>query len=204
MASSFFLAILLCSAGGVAAASAGALGLDAGSLNSVIAIARRGGVDIIANEASRRQTPSLVGFDERQRLVGESAAGQRGRNPSNFVEDLRSLLGLSAEEAAELLPDLARTVSVVAGEEGRLEVEVDHLREKRRYSAVQLLAMLLQHLHATAEREHGAPLRDCAIAVPLSFDAEQRRAVLDAADVAGLKCERLVLDVRPAAPARTL
>ncbi|KAL3892558.1 MAG: hypothetical protein SGPRY_015016 [Prymnesium sp.] len=54
--------------------------------------------------------------------------------------------------------------------------------------------MLLHHLHKLAEEEHGFPLRDCAIAVPLSYDASQRQAVLDAAEIAGLKCQRLVLD----------
>lgn len=178
------------------AGSAGALGLDPGSKNSVIAIARRGGVDVIANDASHRQTPSVVGFEGRRRLLGESGARTHVSNPSNFVSDLRLLLGLTAEEVSMCLPALAAAVQLVGTEEGTFQVQVEHMGEVRRYSAVQLFAMLLHHLHKLAEEEHGFPLRDCAIAVPLSYDASQRQAVLDAAEIAGLKCQRLVLDVR--------
>lgn len=36
------------------------LGLDFGNSNTVIAVAQRGGVDIIANEASSRLTPYVL------------------------------------------------------------------------------------------------------------------------------------------------
>ena len=39
----------------VAAGGAAAVGLDVGSSNSVVALARHGGVDVVANEASNRQ-----------------------------------------------------------------------------------------------------------------------------------------------------
>ena len=40
--------------------ASGALGIDVGSANSVVAVTRRGGVDVVANEATKRQTPSVV------------------------------------------------------------------------------------------------------------------------------------------------
>ena len=80
-------------------------------------------------------------------------------------------------------------------ENGASCIEVQHLQQTQRYSDVQLLSMLLHHLHATAEKEHGSPLPECAIAVPLSYGAVQRQAVLDAAAVAGFTCLQLVLDV---------
>ena len=61
--------------------ASGALGIDVGSANSVVAVTRRGGVDVVANEATRRQTPSVVAFDERRRfkdrgiLIDHSCSG---------------------------------------------------------------------------------------------------------------------------------
>ena len=176
-------------------ASSAVAGIDAGSVNSVVAVARRGGIDIIANEASRRQTPSIVGFDEQHRLLGESAASQRGRNPENFVTELRSLLGLDVEHLSDLLPDV-----VCVEDDGTPCVEVRHMRQARRYSAVQLFSMLLHHLQTIAEREHGDAIPECVIAVPLSYDASQRQAVLDAAAVSGIRCSRLILDVSLSRP----
>lgn len=36
------------------------VGIDFGSRNALIAIAQRGGIDVIANEVSNRQTPYVV------------------------------------------------------------------------------------------------------------------------------------------------
>jgi len=52
----------------------GAVGIDFGSLRSVIAVAKRGGVDILANEASNRETPNCIGFGDNERYMGELGA----------------------------------------------------------------------------------------------------------------------------------
>lgn len=54
----------------------GAIGIDFGSSRSVIAVAKKGGVDVIANEASLRETRNIVGYGPIQRYSGESANAQ--------------------------------------------------------------------------------------------------------------------------------
>jgi heat shock protein 4 len=49
------------------------VGIDLGNLNTVVAVARNRGIDVIVNEASNRATPSLVSFGEKQRFLGEAA-----------------------------------------------------------------------------------------------------------------------------------
>lgn len=49
----------------------GAIGIDFGSTRSVIAVAKKGGVEAIANEGSHRETPNIVGFKDNQRFIGE-------------------------------------------------------------------------------------------------------------------------------------
>ena len=41
----------------------GAVGIDFGSSRSVVGIAKKGGVDIIMNETSNRETPNIVGYN---------------------------------------------------------------------------------------------------------------------------------------------
>jgi heat shock protein 4 len=43
---------------------AGAVGIDFGSSRTVISVAKKGGVDTIANEASNRETRNIVGYGE--------------------------------------------------------------------------------------------------------------------------------------------
>ena len=43
-----------------------AVGLDIGDLNMVVAVARRAGIDILLNQESKRETPALVNFADKQ------------------------------------------------------------------------------------------------------------------------------------------
>merc|ERR1740124_701435 len=155
----------------VSASASGALGIDVGSANSVVAV--------VANEATKRQTPSVIAFDERRRFMGESASALRSSRPRGCVVGIKALLGCDDSEAGS--------------------DQVDYLGSKRAFSPVQIFAMLLHHLHLTAEREHGSALPECALAVPAHWGAAQRQAVLDAAEVAGTRCVRLISDGAAAA-----
>ncbi len=158
--------------------ASGLLGVDLGNANSVIATPRRGGVDVLVNEASHRQTPSVVAFDERQRLLGEGASSHLVSNPAGCAAELKARLDASFTGAEEQLLEVT------------MQGAVQH------FSATQLLAMLMHHLCVTAASELKSVPSHCTIAVPLHFDAARRQAVLDAARIAGLRSTRLISDVR--------
>lgn len=52
------------------------VGVDLGSQTAVIAVAKKGGVEILANEASHRETPVVVGFGDYERFIGEQGYAQ--------------------------------------------------------------------------------------------------------------------------------
>lgn len=158
----------------------GLIGIDLGNANSVVATPRRGGVDVLVNEASRRQTPSVVAFDERRRLLGEGAVSLLVSSPGKSASDLKIRFDASLQTAEA---------------DGELTVSVQG--KEQHFSATQLIAMFIHQLRLTASRELGSPPSDCTIAVPLHFDAARRQAVLDAARIAGIRGARLVSEVRP-------
>lgn len=47
------------------------VGIDFGSQRSVVAVAKKGGVDVLANEGSHRETQNVIGFGEKERFIGE-------------------------------------------------------------------------------------------------------------------------------------
>ena len=140
------------------------IGVDIGHMNSVVSTPRQGGVDVIVNEESRRQTPSIVAFDSRQRLIGSSAANSLTSDPANCISEVKALLGLS-ESRARAHPTLASKVCGTLAGHTLLEVEC---RQKAvRLTVQQLLAMLLYKLECIAKAELGASPSDCTIAVPM-------------------------------------
>merc|ERR1712159_773333 len=68
-------------------------GIDFGSKSNVVALARRKGIDVVVNEESKRETPSLINFGDKQRFVGCAAGDKVNMQPTNTVACLKRLIG---------------------------------------------------------------------------------------------------------------
>ncbi len=66
--------------------------------------------------------------------------------------------------------------------------------KKEQFTATQLTAMFLTRMKQTASAELKLPVSDIVLSCPVWYTDSQRRAILDAADIAGLKCLRLIND----------
>ena len=77
---------------------------------------------------------------------------------------------------------------------GQVGAEVTYMGEKQQFSATQLVSMFLSKVKATAAAELKIPVSDIVISVPPWFTDVQRRALMDAAEIAGLKLLRLIND----------
>lgn len=75
---------------------------------------------------------------------------------------------------------------------GQVGVEVSYLGKKEKFTATQLMATFLTKVKATASAELKLPVSDVVLSVPVWYTDAQRRGILDAADIAGLKCLRLI------------
>ncbi|QSZ33923.1 hypothetical protein DSL72_005502 [Monilinia vaccinii-corymbosi] len=174
------------------------VGVDFGTLNTVIAVARNRGVDVVPNEVSNRGTPSLVGFGPKCRYLGEPAKTQEISNLKNTVGSLKRLAGRSLKD-----PDVALEQDYVSAPlvdiNGQVGAEVTYLGKKERYTATQLVAMFLSKIKQTASVELKLPVSDMVMSVPAWFTDVQRRSLMDAAEIAGLKLLRLMNDTTAAA-----
>ncbi|UPX10311.1 adenyl-nucleotide exchange factor sse1 [Ascochyta rabiei] len=169
------------------------VGIDMGTLNSVIAVARNRGVDVIANEVSNRATPSLVGFGPKSRYIGEAAKNQEISNLKNTVSSFVRLAGRSLND-----PDVQVEQDFVSAPlvdiNGQVGAEVSYLGKKEQFTATQITAMYLTRMRATASTELKLPVNDVVLSCPVWYTDAQRRALLDAAQIAGLNCLRLIND----------
>ncbi|KAI4133631.1 MAG: hypothetical protein LQ338_000143 [Usnochroma carphineum] len=169
------------------------VGVDFGTQNTVIAVARNRGVDVITNEVSNRATPSLVGFGPKSRYLGEAAKTQEISNIKNTVGSLKRLAGRALND-----PDVQIEKEYVSAPlvdiKGQVGAEVSYLGNKEQFTATQLISMFFNKVKSTASAELKLPVSDIVISVPPWFTDVQRRSIIDAAEIAGLKLLRLIND----------
>ncbi|CAG8593411.1 15371_t:CDS:2 [Funneliformis mosseae] len=175
------------------------VGIDLGNLSSKIAIARNRGIDVICNEVSNRATPSLVSFGLKQRYLGEAAKTQEISNFKNTVGSLKRLAGRTYQDKEIQEIEKEYINAELVDEKGQLGVKVQYLGEQRIFTNTQLIAMYFTKLKDITSAELKIPISDVVISVPGWFTDIQRRSILDAAEVAGLNCLRLMNDTTAAA-----
>ncbi|XP_050948824.1 heat shock 70 kDa protein 4a [Labeo rohita] len=170
------------------------VGFDVGFQSCYVAVARAGGIETVANEYSDRCTPSFVSFGPRNRSIGAAAKSQVVTNCKNTVQGFKRFHGRAFSDPyvqaakSSLVYDLAQMPTGTTG------IKVMYMEEEKVFSIEQVTGMLLTKLKETAEAALKKPVADCVISVPSFFTDAERRSVMDAAQIAGLNCLRLMND----------
>ncbi|PKP75720.1 MAG: molecular chaperone DnaK [Alphaproteobacteria bacterium HGW-Alphaproteobacteria-6] len=171
------------------------IGIDLGTTNSCVAIMDGAQPRVIENSEGARTTPSVVGFTDSERLVGQPAKRQAVTNPTNTVFAVKRLIGrrigdAEVEKDKKLVP-----YSIVDGGNGDAWVEV----RGEKYSPAQISAVILQKMKETAESYLGEKVDQAVITVPAYFNDAQRQATKDAGKIAGLEVLRIINEPTAAA-----
>jgi molecular chaperone DnaK len=141
------------------------LGIDLGTTNSAFAVMEGGDPEIIVNGEGERTTPSVVAFDDGERLVGKPAKNQAVKNPDQTIQSIKRHMG-----------------------EDDYTVELDG----EEYTPEQVSAMILQKIKHDAEEYLGDEIEKAVITVPAYFSDRQRQATKDAGEIAGFEVERII------------
>ena len=135
----------------------------------------------------------MVGFGPKSRYLGEPAKTQEISNLKNTVGSLKRLAGRALND-----PDVQIEKDYVSAPlidiNGQVGAEVTYLGKKEQFTATQLVSMFLSKVKATASAELKLPVSDVVISVPPWFTDVQRRSLIDASEISGLKLLRLIND----------
>src|SRR5574343_145717 len=164
------------------------IGIDLGTTNSCIAIMDGSQPRIIENAEGARTTPSIVGFTEGERLVGQPAKRQAVTNASNTIFAVKRLIGRRFYDPVILKDQKNMPYKIVNGGNGDAWVEV----RGEKYSPSQVSAFILQKIKETAESYLGETVTQAVITVPAYFNDAQRQATKDAGKIAGLEVLRII------------
>ncbi|WP_120499464.1 molecular chaperone DnaK [Roseovarius sp. EL26] len=171
------------------------IGIDLGTTNSCVAIMDGSQARVIENSEGARTTPSIVGFAEDERLVGQPAKRQAVTNPENTVFGVKRLIG-RREDDADLAKDKKNMpFNVIDGGNGDAWIEA----RGEKYSPSQISAFILGKMKETAESYLGEEVTQAVITVPAYFNDAQRQATKDAGKIAGLEVLRIINEPTAAA-----
>ncbi|MGB5559896.1 MAG: molecular chaperone DnaK [Paracoccaceae bacterium] len=171
------------------------IGIDLGTTNSCVAIMDGSQPRVIENAEGARTTPSVVGFTESERLVGQPAKRQAVTNPENTVFAVKRLIGRRTDDAEVEKDKKLVPYKIVDGGNGDAWVEV----RGEKYSPSQISAFILQKMKETAESYLGEKVEQAVITVPAYFNDAQRQATKDAGKIAGLEVLRIINEPTAAA-----
>ena len=171
------------------------IGIDLGTTNSCVAIMDGSQPRVIENAEGARTTPSIVGFTENERLVGQPAKRQAVTNPTNTVFAVKRLIGRRMDDAHIAKDKKNLPYTLVNGGNGDAWVEA----RGEKYSPSQISAFILQKMKETAEAYLGETVTQAVITVPAYFNDAQRQATKDAGKIAGLEVLRIINEPTAAA-----
>ncbi|WP_425093799.1 molecular chaperone DnaK [Tropicimonas sp. S265A] len=171
------------------------IGIDLGTTNSCVAIMDGSQPRVIENSEGARTTPSIVGYTDDERLVGQPAKRQAVTNPENTVFGVKRLIGRRFDDPALEKDKKNLPYEVVNGGNGDAWVGI----RDEKYSPAQVSALILQKMKETAESYLGEDVTQAVITVPAYFNDAQRQATKDAGKIAGLEVLRIINEPTAAA-----
>src|SRR5882724_11243810 len=173
-----------------------AVGIDLGTTNSVVAIARDGKPAALHDETGKAMVPSVVAYPSTGGvLVGDEARLLLAQEPRNVVASVKRLMGRGAADLHAVAGVLPYEIEPGSGKTDMVKLRIGG----KARSPVEISAEILKALRARAEAALEKPVERAVITVPAYFDDAARTATRDAARVAGLEVLRLVNEPTAAA-----
>ncbi|AUG62931.1 Heat shock protein 70 [Candidatus Hodgkinia cicadicola] len=172
------------------------VGIDLGTTNSCVALMEGKLAKVIENQEGYRTMPSIVAITaEGERLVGLPAKRQTVTNSECTFYGLKRLIGRRFDDPSVQAGKALLAYRIVEAGDGNVWIGAHGTV----YSPVQLVAMVLAKIKATAEDSVCAQVTEAVVTVPAYFNDAQRQATKDAGKIAGLDVLRVINEPTAAA-----
>jgi len=173
-----------------------AVGIDLGTSNSCVAVARGKKVEVLPNHYGEHVTASVVHFSkDGSVLVGNAARAALIHDPHNTIASAKRLIGRYSFSEEVKKARAVYSYEIVDGPGHSVRVKI---REEL-FSLPEIAAMVLKEMKLVAEARLGRAVSQAVITVPAYFNDNQRQATKDAGRIAGLEVLRLLNEPTAAA-----
>ena len=134
----------------------------------------------------------VIAYCAQERLIGDSVKTQIKRNFKNSILFPTRFLGLNAQCQAQLeIEKRFTTHKVVPMANNKIGFEVQQAGNTHIFTIEQILAFYLCKLHEFYQKDE-VTTKDIVVSIPSYASNTERQALVDAADIAGLKCLRVI------------
>ncbi len=172
------------------------IGIDLGTTNTAVAVILDGRPKVLEDEKGYKVLPSCVSWKgEGRYVIGQAAKNLILSAPERTVYAVKRLIGRRYDSV-----EVQRTAERVgfglkAGPDGGVLVSLGG----EDLTPSEVCSVILQVARQIAERALGDEVDEAVITVPAYFTHTQREATLEAARLAGLRCDRLINEPTAAA-----
>ncbi|ETW09024.1 hypothetical protein H310_01493 [Aphanomyces invadans] len=168
-------------------------GVDFGGEFFKIALVKPGKqFEIVTNVHSKRKTETIVSFNGEERLFGADAMNIEVRRPQMAYSQIRRLLGTTVTHpVVESMVKSEYFPYTLTHNDTRGSVALKH-DDQFTFHAEELVAMVFTHAKTITNEFAESPVRDWVVTVPSYFVEAQRQAVIDAAEIAGIRVLSLI------------
>ncbi|KAL6600908.1 HSP70-domain-containing protein [Neocallimastix sp. 'constans'] len=165
--------------------NAAVMAIDYGAQWFKVALVKPGvPLDLVLNRESKRKTPSNICIRDGIRLYGNEANNLATRFPKFTFPSLKNLLGHKFEdEECEVYRNTYYNDMVKDEERGTVAFKY----KDEVYSVEELVSYQLAQAKAMADHMAHENVRDAVITVPRFFNHFERKAIIDAAELAGIR-----------------
>jgi len=174
------------------------IGIDLGTTYSVVSF-KDTSVKIIRNNDQEELTRSCVGIRNNQFFVGKSAFNILKKDPINTILSIKRLMGGSIKDRmVQQMINSDYYKFGIASYIGGTDDTVAVILEGKQYTPEVISSEILKELKRIAEVKYGE-VSHAVITVPAYFTEKQKNATRVAAELAGLKVQRLLPEPTAAA-----
>lgn len=176
----------------IASTNGAIMSVDLGSDWFKVMLMQGKNFDMVLNEESNRKTSPLIGFtNEGERLIGSPAATLLTKQPARVFSSVHQLLGKNFSDST-IEHSKQHFLYNLVESEGAFALRLD---DESVFAPEEIVAMILLEAQKMVNSGTRAGLvKDLALVVPASTTQHERRAYINAAQIAGLNTLVLVND----------
>lgn len=170
-------------------------GLYFGNTNMCLAVHKDSKVEVLANAAGYRVTPSVIAFiNDKEKIVGLDAKNALKRNATG-ITNVKDILNSTATSETDIVASDSSKLNGKKNNQGDTDKNTIILQ----YGLTEILSMLFSTLKDIACSFSHEDVYPTVVSVPLSFTSIQRKIVRKSVEDAGFQLLRIISE--PAAAA---